>query len=87
MNIDYNSFKRFNLKSTEAWGRKNYGNWLPELQNQNYEPKTPVEEFFRYYTQGVHNFFNKILDLMILIHTTLVKVFLQKKCLIMGFMK
>lgn len=58
MNIDYNSFKRFNLKSAEAWGRKNNGNWLSELQNQNYESKTPVEEFFRYYTQDVHNFFN-----------------------------
>ncbi len=60
MNIDYKSFKRFTPESAEAWGRKNYGNWLPKLQNQNYEPQTPCEKFFRYYTQGVHNFFNKV---------------------------
>lgn len=60
MDIDYKSFKRFTPKTAEAWGRKNYGNWLPELQNQNYEPQTSTEKFFRYYTQGVHNFFNNI---------------------------
>lgn len=60
MDIDYKSFKRFTPETAEVWGRKNYGNWLPELQNQDYEPQTPAEEFFRYYTQGVHNFFNKI---------------------------
>lgn len=31
MDIDYNSFKRFNLKSAGACGRKYYENWLPEL--------------------------------------------------------
>ena len=60
MVIDYKSFKRFTPETAEVWGRENYGNWLPELQNQDYEPQTPAEEFFRYYTQGVHNFFNKI---------------------------
>ena len=60
MDNDYKSFKRFTPKTAEVWGRKNYGDWLPELQNQDYEPQTPAEEFFRYYTQGVHNFFNKI---------------------------
>lgn len=60
MDIDYKSFKRFTPDTAEVWGRKNYGNWLPELQNQDYELRTPPEEFFRYYTQGVHNFFNNI---------------------------
>ena len=60
MDIDFKSFKRFTPETAEAWGRKNYVNWLPELQNQAYEPRTPAEEFFRYYTQGVHNFFNNI---------------------------
>lgn len=63
MDIGFNSFKRFTPETAEDWGRKNYGNWLPELQNQDYEPRTPAEEFFRYYTQGVHIFFNKILRL------------------------
>lgn len=60
MDIDYKSFKRFTPETAEVWGRKNYGNWLPELQNQNYEPQVPAEKFFRHYTQGVHNFFNNI---------------------------
>lgn len=60
MDIDYKSFKRFTPETAEVWGRKNYGNWLPELQNQNYEPQAPAEKFFRRYTQGVHNFFNNI---------------------------
>ena len=60
MNIDYKSFQRFSSESAGAWGKENYGNWLPELQNKNYEPQTSAEEFFRYYTQGVHNFFNNI---------------------------
>ena len=87
MDIDYNSFKRFNLKSAEAWGRKNYGNWFLELQNQNYEPKTPVEEFLDIILKVYMIFLIRLLDFMLLIYTTLVKVFLQKKCLIMGFMK
>lgn len=60
MVIDYKSFKRFTPETAEVWGREKYGNWLPELQNQDYEPQTPAEEFFRYYTQGVHNYFNNL---------------------------
>ena len=60
MDIDYRPFKRFTLETAEAWGRKNYGNWLPALQDQKYEPQTPAEKFFRRYTQGVHYFFNNI---------------------------
>lgn len=59
-NSNYNEFKRFSLEEASDWGRKNYGNWLPELQNQDYSPQTPAEEFFRYYTQGVHMFFNNL---------------------------
>ena len=52
MNIDFKSFKMFTPDTAEAWGRKNYGSWLPMLQSQSYEPQTPAEEFFRNYTQG-----------------------------------
>ena len=60
--IDFNraKFKTFTLEEAEEWGRKNYGEWLQKLQNQDYEPQTPVEELFRYYTQGTHKFFNNI---------------------------
>lgn len=60
MDIDFKSFKMFTPETAEAWGRKNYGSWLAMLQSQSYEPQTPAEEFFRYYTQGAHTFFNKI---------------------------
>lgn len=60
MDIDYKSFKRFTPETAEVWGRKNYGNWLPELQNKKYEPQTPAEEFFRYYTRGAHMFYNRV---------------------------
>lgn len=60
MDINYRSFKRFTPETAEAWGRKNYGSWLPKLQSQSYEPQTPAEKFFRYYTQGAHTIFNKI---------------------------
>lgn len=60
MDIDYKSFKRFTPETAEVWGRKNFGDWLPELQNKDYEPQTPAEEFFKYYTQGAHNIFNNI---------------------------
>ena len=60
MDIDYKSFKRFTPEHAEGWGRENYGNWLSELQNKEYEPQTPAERFFRYYTQGPHYFYNRI---------------------------
>lgn len=59
MNFNQAKFKEFTLDEAEEWGRKNYVDWLPELQSQDYEPQTPAEEFFRYYTQGIHNFFNE----------------------------
>lgn len=60
MDSKQNEYKRFSLEEASDWGRKNYGNWLPELQNQDYSPQTPAEEFFRYYTQGPNNFFNRL---------------------------
>lgn len=60
MNIDFKSFKMFTPDTAEAWGRKNYGSWLPKLQSQSHEPQTPAEKFFRCYTQGAHTIFNKI---------------------------
>ncbi len=60
MLFKHTAFKKFTLKEAEEWGRKNYSNWLPEFQNQDYEPQTSAEEFFRYFTQGAHNFFNTI---------------------------
>lgn len=60
MIFDRSVFKTYTPKETEEWSRKNYGDWLLYLQNQDYEPQTPAEKFFRYYTQGVHNFFNNI---------------------------
>lgn len=60
MSSNYSKFKRFSFEEASDWGRKKYGNWLPELQNQDYSPKTPAEEFFRYYTQGSDIFFNRL---------------------------
>lgn len=60
MSSNYNEYKSFSLEEASDWGRENYGNWLTELQNQDYSPQTPAEEFFRYYTQGAHNFFNNL---------------------------
>lgn len=60
MSSNHNEYKRFTLEEASDWGRKNYENWLPELQNQDYSPQTPAEEFFRHYTQGAHMFFNNL---------------------------
>ncbi len=60
MNIDFKSFKMFTPDTAEAWGRRNYGNWLPDLQNQDYEPHTPAEKLIRYYTRGTHIFYNRV---------------------------
>ena len=51
--MDFNraKFRIFTLEETEEWGRKNYGNRLSKLQNQDYDPQTPAEEFFRYYSR------------------------------------
>lgn len=60
MNIDLNSFRKFSPEEVGKWGRENYGDWLPQLQNQAYMPQTPTEQFFRWYTQGIHYAFNRI---------------------------
>lgn len=33
MDFDFKSFEKFTPETAEAWGRKNYENWLPDLQN------------------------------------------------------
>ena len=59
-NID--SYREFANKDEAAeWGKLHYSDWMPELQNQNYSPQTPSEKFFRYYTQGIHRTYNRIL--------------------------
>ena len=58
MNIDLNSFRVFSPEEVGIWGKENYGDWLPQLQNQAYMPQTPAEKFFRWYTQGIHYAFN-----------------------------
>lgn len=81
MDIDYKSFKRFAPETVEAWGKKNYGSWMPMHQSQSYEPQTPAEEFFRYYTRGAHTFFNKITRCEDINSYDFSRAFLQKKCL------
>ena len=61
MAFDRKSYKFFSDEEATEWGRKYYGDWLPELQNQRYMPETPCEQFSRYYTQGVDYVFNRIL--------------------------
>lgn len=60
-NIDTKKYKVITSDEVEEWGRKYYGHWLVDIQNQENQPKTPVEQFFRYYTQGIHNMFNRVL--------------------------
>lgn len=59
--LDLKNYKIFNDEEAIEWGKKYYGDWLPKLQNQKYDPKTPCEKFFRYYTQGIDYVFNNIL--------------------------
>lgn len=61
MAFDRKSYKSFRDEEATEWGKKYYSDWLPELQNQEYKPETPCEQFFRYYTQGVDHVFNGIL--------------------------
>ncbi len=61
MKFDRNLYKEFTKEEAIEWGKKHYSDWMPELQDQSYTPKTPAEQFFRYYTQGIYNFYNKIL--------------------------
>lgn len=62
MKVDKNLFREFVDKDEATeWGKEHYSDWMPQLQNQNYKPQTPAEQFFRYYTQGIHNTYNRIL--------------------------
>ena len=63
MEYKYNGelYKEFTKDEAYEWGMKNYNHWLINLQDQENMPKTPVEKFFRYYTQGIHYSFNRIL--------------------------
>lgn len=59
--LELKSYKSFSDKEAREWGKKYYSDWFPELQNQEYNPETPCEKFFRYYTQGIDYVFNKII--------------------------
>lgn len=59
--LELKTYKSFNDQEAVEWGKKYYGDWLSKLQNQEYKPMKPCEEFFRYYTQGVDYVFNNIL--------------------------
>ena len=59
--LELKSYKSFGDEEATEWGKKYYDDWLPELQNQEYNPVTPAEKFFRWYTQGVDYVFNRIL--------------------------
>lgn len=62
MKVDKKLFREFVDKDEATeWGKEHYSDWMPQLQNQNYKPQTPAEQFFRYYTQGIHNTYNRIL--------------------------
>ena len=56
--MNTSSFRRFSNEEALEWGRKHYSDWLINMQNQDNKPATPLEEFFRYYTQGAHVRFN-----------------------------
>lgn len=61
MNFSKSIYRTFTYEEAIQWGKEHYIDWLPKLQNQNYVPSTPKEEFFRYYTQGIHYVYNRIL--------------------------
>lgn len=54
-------YKDFTDDEALEWGRKNYSHWLINMQDQNLSPVTPVECFFRFYTQGIHYTYNGFL--------------------------
>lgn len=61
MRFDRSKYKRFNYDEACEWGKKNYGDWMINIQSQEYKPKTPAEKFFRSYTQGIHHCYNRVL--------------------------
>lgn len=60
INMD-ETFKTFDNSEAKEWGTIYYGNWLIRMQDQKHLPITPQEIFFRYYTQGAHQYFNRAL--------------------------
>lgn len=58
-------YRDFSDEEATEWGKKNFGNWLIEMQDQNIQPSKSVECFFRYYTQGIHYTYNNPLRLQI----------------------
>lgn len=58
--MNTSSFRRFSNEEALEWGRKHYSDWLINMQNKDNKPATPLEKFFRYYTQGAHNIINSI---------------------------
>lgn len=54
-------YKSFSDSEASEWGKENFGNWLINMQDQKLNPITPVEQFFRFYTQGIHYVYNRIL--------------------------
>lgn len=61
MRFNKKSYKSFTHEEAVKWGKQNYSNWLTELQNPDYSPQIPLEQFFRFYTQGIHHVFNNVL--------------------------
>ncbi len=59
--MDIKSFKEFNTVTAKEWGKQHYSDWLVAMQNQTIKPETPTEQFFRYYTQGIHYVYNRVL--------------------------
>ena len=51
-------YRDFTNEEATEWGKKNFGNWLIEMQDQNIKPSKPVERFFRSYTQGIDYTYN-----------------------------
>ncbi len=58
--MNTSSFRRFSSEEALEWGRKHYSDWLINMQNKDNKPATPLEEFFRYYTQGPNVRINSI---------------------------
>ena len=56
--MNTSSFRRFSNEEALEWGRKHYSDWMVNIQNKDNKPATPLEKFFRYYTQGAHVRFN-----------------------------
>ena len=59
--INKDAYRVFCADTAAEWGKKYYGNWLFEMQNQDNMPQTPAEKFFRYYTQGINHTFSRVL--------------------------